>query len=79
MPLLYRSDLLGVLYLGNDSVANLFDEGQLAVLTVFASQASVIVHTALMLNELKLTNKNLRDQLRSASSLRGTIAIQAPR
>ncbi|MCB9759043.1 MAG: sigma 54-interacting transcriptional regulator [Alphaproteobacteria bacterium] len=67
VPLIYRRDLLGVLYLGNDSIASLFDEGALAMLEVFAAQASLIVHAALMLNELKTSNKNLRDQLRSAS------------
>lgn len=66
-PLLYRDDLLGVLYLGNDSIANLFTTPQLELLQVFASQASMIVHNALMLNELKADNRNLRDQLRSAS------------
>ena len=67
VPLLYRNDLLGVLYLGNDSITALFTEEQLKLLEVFASQASMIVHNALMLNELKVSNRNLRDQLRSAS------------
>jgi len=67
VPLIYRTDLLGVLYLGNDSVTDLFDAGTLAVLQVFASQASLLVNTALTLNELKTSNRNLRDQLRNAS------------
>ncbi|MCB9791917.1 MAG: sigma 54-interacting transcriptional regulator [Alphaproteobacteria bacterium] len=67
VPLIYRQDLLGVLYLGNDSVANLFDGDKLTLLQVFAAQASLIVHAALTLNELKVSNRNLRDQLLSAS------------
>jgi transcriptional regulator with GAF, ATPase, and Fis domain len=67
VPLIYRSELLGVIYLGNDSVKNLFDEGTLALLQVFTAQASLLVHTALILNELKVSNRNLREQLRSAS------------
>ena len=67
VPLIYRTDLLGVIYLGNDSVAHLFDAPKLAMLEVFASQASLIVNMALMLNELRVSNRNLRDQLRSAS------------
>jgi transcriptional regulator with GAF, ATPase, and Fis domain len=67
VPLIYRKTLLGVLYLGNDSITDLFDAGTLAVLQVFASQASLLVNTALTLNELKTSNKNLRDQLRNAS------------
>ncbi|MEC7241861.1 MAG: sigma 54-interacting transcriptional regulator [Myxococcota bacterium] len=67
VPMIHRSELLGVIYLGNDSVKNLFDEGTLALLQVFAAQASLLVHTALFLNELKVSNRNLREQLRSAS------------
>jgi transcriptional regulator with GAF, ATPase, and Fis domain len=67
VPLLYRNDLLGVLYLGNDSITALFEASQLDMLRVFAAQASMIVHNALMLNELKVSNRNLRDQLRNAS------------
>jgi len=67
VPLIYRKDMLGVIYLGNDSIKDLFDARKLSLLQVFAAQASLIVHTALMLNELKISNKNLRDQLRRAS------------
>ena len=67
VPLLYRNDLLGVLYLGNDAVTGLFTEDDLALLAVWATQASLIVHTALLLNELKVSNRNLREQLRNTS------------
>ena len=67
VPLIHRSSLLGVIYVGNDKISALFDEGTLALLQVFASQASLLVHTALLLNELKLDNKNLRDQLKNAA------------
>lgn len=66
VPLSHRNEMLGVLYLGNDSVRNLFDHQDLALLEVFAAQASMLVHTALILDELKVTNRNLRDQLRQA-------------
>jgi transcriptional regulator with GAF, ATPase, and Fis domain len=67
VPMLYRDDLLGCLYLGNDRVTDLFTKRDLDLLHVFASQASLLVHTALMLNELKTTNRNLRQQLRKSS------------
>ncbi|MEL6345942.1 MAG: sigma 54-interacting transcriptional regulator [Myxococcota bacterium] len=67
VPLLYRNDLLGVLYLGNDAVTGLFTENDLTMLTVWATQASLIVHAALLLNELKISNRNLREQLRRSS------------
>jgi transcriptional regulator with GAF, ATPase, and Fis domain len=65
VPLAYRNELLGVLYLGNDNVRNLFAEADLALLQVFASQAAMLVHTALLLDELKVTNRTLRDQLQA--------------
>ncbi len=66
VPLRYRDDLLGCIYLGNDSVSDLFTRRDLDLLQVFASQASMLVHTALMLNELKTSNRNLRSQLRKS-------------
>lgn len=67
VPLLYRNDLIGVLYLGNDAITGLFTEKDLALLQVWASQASLAVHAALLLNELKSSNRNLREQLRKTS------------
>jgi transcriptional regulator with PAS, ATPase and Fis domain len=66
VPLLYRNDLLGVLYLGNDSITDLFTERDLTLLRVYASQAALVTHTALLLNQLKLDNKNLRSRLDDA-------------
>ena len=77
VPLAHRSELLGVLYLGNDNVRNLFDQQDLALLEVFAAQAAVLVHTALLLDELQVTNKNLRDQLRGGDAQGGIIGTCA--
>jgi transcriptional regulator with GAF, ATPase, and Fis domain len=63
VPLLERGNLIGVIYVGNDSVAQLFDESHLEVLTIFAAQASLIVRNALLVNELKLDNKLLSEEL----------------
>src|SRR5689334_12691793 len=63
VPLLERGNLLGVLYVGNDSVGGLFEPQHLEVLTIFAAQASLILRNALLVNELKLDNKLLADQL----------------
>ena len=67
VPLIYRRDLLGVLYLGNDRVTDLFKERDLAMLKIYAAQASIIIYHALMLNRLRLDNRNLRTQLSRAS------------
>jgi len=65
VPLLERGNLLGVIYVGNDSVGGLFDPSHLEVLTIFAAQASLILRNALLVNELKLDNKLLSEHLES--------------
>ncbi len=63
VPLLERGNLLGLIYVGNDSVANLFEDKNLEVLTVFAAQASLIIRNALLVNELQLDNRMLHEKL----------------
>jgi transcriptional regulator with GAF, ATPase, and Fis domain len=63
VPLSDRGAMLGCLYVGSSSVAQLFEESQLEVLTVFAAQASLIIRNALLVNELKLDNKLLGEKL----------------
>jgi transcriptional regulator with GAF, ATPase, and Fis domain len=62
-PLLSRNELLGLLYVGNDSVRSLFEERSLDVLTVFASQASLILQNALLLDQLRQDRDELAEQL----------------
>ena len=76
VPLSYRNEILGVLYLGNDNVRNLFAQTDLAILEIWAGQASVLLNTALRLDELVLSNKNLREQLRQSGQ--GNIIGQSP-
>jgi transcriptional regulator with GAF, ATPase, and Fis domain len=63
VPLLDRGRLLGLIYVGNDSIRDLFQEQMMRVLTVFSSQASLIVANALLLNELRVDNRRLHDQV----------------
>ena len=63
VPLLDRGRLLGLIYVGNDSIRDLFQADTLRILTVFSSQASLIVANALLLNELRVDNKRLSDRL----------------
>ncbi len=67
VPLIYRNDLIGVIYLGNDAITGLFTDRDLQLLRVYASQAALVIHHALHLNQLKLDNTNLRDRLQQAS------------
>jgi transcriptional regulator with GAF, ATPase, and Fis domain len=63
VPLLERGNVLGVIYVGNDNVAQLFEESHLEVLTIFASQASLLVRNALLVNELQLDNRSLHERI----------------
>jgi transcriptional regulator with GAF, ATPase, and Fis domain len=63
VPLLERGNILGVIYVGNDNVAQLFEESHLEVLTIFASQASLLVRNALLVNELQLDNRSLHERI----------------
>ncbi|MEZ4319706.1 MAG: sigma 54-interacting transcriptional regulator [Myxococcota bacterium] len=67
VPMIYRRDLLGVIYLGNDSVTDLFTERDLALLKIYSAQSAIMVFHALALNQLRLDNKNLRTRLEAAS------------
>ena len=63
VPLLDQGTLLGLLYLGNDNVVNLFLPHHLDLLTVFAAQAAMIIANALRLDKLKVINKSLSEQV----------------
>jgi transcriptional regulator with GAF, ATPase, and Fis domain len=63
VPLLERGNMLGVIYVGNDNVAQLFEESHLEVLTIFASQASLLIRNALLVNELQLDNRSLHERI----------------
>ncbi len=62
-PLLERGKLIGLIYVGNDSIVDLFSEDVLRVVTVFTAQASLIVANALHLDELKVDRDRLRGRL----------------
>jgi transcriptional regulator with GAF, ATPase, and Fis domain len=63
VPLLDRGRMLGLIYVGNDNIANLFTRQHLDLLETFAGQASLIVANALMVNDLRLDNEELKDRL----------------
>ncbi len=63
VPLLDRGRLLGLIYVGNDSVTGLFESRSLDLLVVFAAQASILVQNALLIDELRLRNLSLSEEL----------------
>ena len=76
VPLIFRSDLLGVIYLGNDSVTDLFNNDDLSLMVIYASMASVVVHNALLMNQLMIDNQALRAKLKGAAQ--GEIIGKSP-
>ncbi len=63
VPLINQGHLLGILYLGNDSVANLFSEFSLDILTIFSGQAALILQNALLVEQLRTDRDQLADAL----------------
>ena len=63
VPLLEQGNVLGIIYVGNDNVVNLFDQQALDLLTVFAAQASLIIQRALLVDSLKLESEALKKEL----------------
>jgi transcriptional regulator with GAF, ATPase, and Fis domain len=63
VPMLERGNTLGLIYVGNDNVAQLFDETHLEVLTIFAAQAGLLIRNALLVNELQLDNRTLHERI----------------
>jgi transcriptional regulator with GAF, ATPase, and Fis domain len=63
VPLVRGGELFGLLYVGNDRLVNRFEPKSLDMLTIFAAQALLLIQNALLLNDLKLDNTELRKQL----------------
>jgi transcriptional regulator with GAF, ATPase, and Fis domain len=63
VPLMLRGDLFGLIYVGNDRLVNRFEPKSLDMLTIFGAQASLILQNAMLVNELKLDNTELRKKL----------------
>jgi transcriptional regulator with GAF, ATPase, and Fis domain len=63
-PLVSEGHVEGVLYVGNDRVKGLFEKSQLDVLSIFASQASLILQNALLLSALRADKEKLVAELK---------------
>ncbi len=63
VPLIFRGELLGALYLGNNNVVNLFRQRSLEILTIFASQAALLLQQAMQRAALTSDNARLRKEL----------------
>ena len=62
-PLCSKGQLLGVIYVGNDNIINLFQPNHLDMLRIFASQTSLILANALLADDLAFKNRSLEKEL----------------
>jgi len=63
-PLLSQGQVIGALYVGNDKVKSLFERTQLELLAIFASQASLILQNAMLLDALRADKAKLQAELK---------------
>jgi transcriptional regulator with GAF, ATPase, and Fis domain len=73
VPLLAREQLIGVLYVGNEGLGHLFSPQDLELLKIFAAQAALILHNALLLNELRSENEDLAREVQAGKGRGGAI------
>jgi transcriptional regulator with GAF, ATPase, and Fis domain len=64
VPLLSQGEVIGALYVGNDKVKHLFERTQLELLSIFASQASLILQNAMLLSALRADKEKLEAELK---------------
>jgi transcriptional regulator with GAF, ATPase, and Fis domain len=62
-PMLSQGEVIGALYVGNDKVKHLFERPQLDMLTIYASQASLILQNAMLLSALRADKEKLAQEL----------------
>ncbi len=73
VPLLAKETLIGVLYVGNEGLGTLFSTDDLELLKIFAAQAGLILHNALLLDDLRLENEDLARDLQAGKGLGGAM------
>lgn len=62
-PLTYQGHTFGAIYVGNNSFVNAFTKKSLELMTIYSSQAAVLVQNALHINALKKRTKKLQESL----------------
>jgi transcriptional regulator with GAF, ATPase, and Fis domain len=63
VPLLSQGQVVGAIYVGSNRVKHLFERSHLDLLTIFASQASLILQNALLLSALRADKEKLSQEL----------------
>jgi len=73
VPLLARDAMIGILYLGNEGLDRLFGPDDLELLKIFAAQAGLILHNALLLDDLRVENEDLAREVAAGKGLGGAM------
>lgn len=60
-PVMTGNEVAGVIYLGSERAAGLFDQEDLDAITVIAAQAALIIRNQVLMDRLKVENRNLRE------------------
>ena len=63
VPLSYQAHTFGAIYVGNNSFVNAFNKTSLELMTIYSSQAALLVQNALHINLLKKRTKSLQESL----------------
>lgn len=64
-PLVVRGEMLGLIYVGNDDVRDLFRREQLDLLEIFAAQAALFIKNAQLVGSLRNESAALAERLES--------------
>lgn len=64
IPLKSAGEILGVLYLGTERLADLFDDVTLKILNVYAALAASIVNSVMLINNLRRDRDALREEVK---------------
>ena len=73
VPLMARDTLIGILYLGNEGLLRLFTKSDLELLKIFAAQAGLILHNALLMDDLRLENEDLAREVAAGKGVGGSM------
>jgi len=65
LPLIDRDRLLGLIYVGNDNIVNLFTREHLEALSIYAAQATLVLARAIAMDELRDDNARLRETIQT--------------
>lgn len=68
-PIIYKNELMGVIYLQNNITCNVFDEARIKIVKLLGTQAAISIENAFMYKKIKEINNSLEKDIISNSRL----------